>query len=320
MGAQSYPLQTHEPGKRQNSDTETFRLDDHIQFCPPPNLMDLLVQQARKLKMLPDVAVKAIAIAENPEATVKELVNVVALDVKLTMNIIALANSTLFGYTQSVSSLQQAIMRLGFRQTKNMIVASSVVSMMQKITWEETRIRDLLCKHGLLTGLINSRLNTLFGLGLQGEEFSAGLIHDLGRTLLAVSLPNEFATFDSLNFDENDSLIEKEMDAIGTTHAEVGAWFLQRNHLPEELVVVARYHHAPHQSGRFKRLVALTAIADDMANFCHREESDGVYECTQAAHLELLETLGVEDAFDTLQEYASGVIESSIQEVNQLMK
>ena len=289
-------------------------------FRPPAQLMEILVKQVAELRMLPDVAIKAIAIAEDPDSQVKDLVSVVGQDIKLTTSILSLSNSTIFGSTQTVSSLQQAITRVGFRQTKNMIMASCVVSMMQQMSWDEVRVRDLLCKHSFLTGVISSHLNTLFGFGMQGEEFTAGLVHDVGRTLLAVSVPQEFDSFDPLDFDESKDLLKQEMANIGTTHAEVGAWFLQRNHLPEELVMVARHHHKPQASAKFKRLVALTAVADEMANLYHRDGDAAVFDCANCEHLAVLEQLGADEVRNELEEFGPGIMSTSIEEVNQLLK
>jgi HD-like signal output (HDOD) protein len=287
---------------------------------PPRQLLEVLIRQVRDLKMLPDVAIQAIAIADNPDSKIVQLVDVVAQDIKLTADILALSNCSLFGSTKPALCLQQAIMRLGFRLTKSMILASSITSMMQKMPWQEVRIRDLLCEHSLLTAILCTRLNGLFQLGMQGEEFTGGLIHDLGRTLLAVSLPEEFGEFDGLDFVEPENMLDREMNAIGTTHAEVGAWFLERNHLPDELVTVARYHHAPQNAKKFPRLVAVTAVADDLANFCHRNEQDQVFECAGNRNLELLEYLGVDSAISKLEESSAEIMEAAKDGVQQMLK
>lgn len=288
--------------------------------CPPRYLTEILIRQARELQMLPAIATSAIAIADDPDSRIRDLVTIIAQDVKLTTDIVSLSNSSLFGTTQSNGSLQQAIMRLGFRQTRNMIMASSITSMMQKMPWLEIRVRDWLCKHSFMTGVINSRLNHLFQMGLQGEEFTAGLVHDIGRTLLAVTIPEEFEKIDALDFNEPDDLLERELRYVGTTHAEVGAWFLQRNQVPEELITVARYHHSPRDCSRYKRLVVITAVADDMANFYGRQGAPAGYDCMDSANLELLETLGVENPHDRLQACVDDLMGFAADEVRLLIK
>lgn len=286
-------------------------------ICPPRQLSEILIQQARYLNMLPDVAVKAIAIAEDRDADIKDLIAVISQDVMLTTNILSLSNSVLFGAGQPISSIQIAITRLGFRQTKNMILASSYTSMLKNMNWKEEHVRERLCKHSFLTALISARLNILFQMDMQGEEFTAGLIHDVGRTLLAVAIPDQFEQLDPLDFQEDENTLEHERQTIGTTHAEVGAWFLQRNHLPEELISVAKYHHSPEDTDGYLRLVALIAIADDLANHYHRQDPSP-YKCLRCPNLKILESLGVRRAARRLQESWQEIISSSIESVGQL--
>lgn len=286
-------------------------------ICPPRQLSEILIQQARHLCMLPDVAVKAIAIAEDRDANIKDLISVISQDVMLTTNILSLSNSVLFGAGQPISSIQIAITRLGFRQTKNMILASSYTSMLKNMDWREEHVRERLCKHSFLTALICARLNVLFQMDMQGEEFTAGLIHDVGRTLLAVSIPDQFDELDALDFAEDENTLEKERQVIGTTHTEVGAWFLQRNHVPAELISVARHHHDPQNTDGYLRLVALVAIADDLANHYHRQDPMP-YRCLRSPNLKILESLGVRRAARNLQESWEEIIQSSIEAIGQL--
>ncbi len=299
-------------------------LDNDEPLTLPRQLAEALIKKARDIQMLPDVALQAIALTESPDASVRDVVSVIAQDVQLTTDIMSLSNSTLFAGTTSALSLEQAVKRVGFRHIKNMIMAASITSMMQSIEWKELRSRDLLCEHSMVTAVINTRLNSLFKLGMQGEEFTAGLIHDIGRTLLAVAIPDEFSEFDPVDFDENQDTLSKENNFIGTNHAIVGAWFLQRNHLPEEFVIVAKYHHDIGQCTKFKRLVALTAVADELANLYQREGVDSPgfnpESFVGCESLEILEQLGVENATEKLRESVSELVTASVEEVRVLMK
>lgn len=289
-------------------------------FSPPRDLKENLVQAVKGLQILPDVAIQAIAIADDPDALIQDLVDVIAQDVKLTSDILALSNCSLFGSSTPAVSLQKAIMRLGFRQTKSLILASSITSMMRNMPWREVRVRDLLCEHGMLTANLCTMLNGLFRLEMQGEEFTAGLVHDLGRTLLAVTIPNDFQSFDPLDFDEPRSILDREQDQIGTTHAEVGAWFVQRSGLPEELMVVARHHHSPQHAGEFELLTTLTALADEMANFCQRTRGQGEFDFSASPYLSRMEEMGVDSASQKLEESFAHIIQSAKESVAQMLR
>lgn len=303
-----------------NTEDPMKTIESSEAVLPPRKLTEILVRQARDLQMLPDVAVRAVAVADDPNSKIEELVGIVSQDVQLTTNILSLCNSPLFAFGRAVANLQGAITRLGFRQTKNMILASCYTSMLKKMNFQEMQVRDLLGKHTFLTGVIGSKLNSLLRLGMQGEEFTAGLLHDVGRTLLAVSIPFEFEKLDPLDFVEDGTLIANELKSLGTTHAEVGAWFLQRNHLPEELISVARHHHNPADATKFKRLVALVAIADDMANYKQRKDLTEDYDCTQHEGVAILESLGVEGATEKIAKSWEFILDTSAREVGALLK
>ncbi len=68
-------------------------------------------------------------------------------------------------------------------------------------------------------------------------------MHDLGRTLLAVSAGKDFSKADPLNFEEDDATLSKERTILETDHAAFGAWFIRNSKLPETLVEVALCHH-----------------------------------------------------------------------------
>jgi HD-like signal output (HDOD) protein len=286
-------------------------------------LTEQLIQTAREIKMLPDVAAKAIAIADDPNASTQAFANIIAQDPRLTRDILSLSNSPLFPRAPGVkpiSCLKMAINRLGSRQTKQMILVSCYSSMLNQMDLEEVHVREILARHSFLTGVISTKLNKLFKLGIQGEEFTAGLLHDVGRILLATAAPKEFKLLDAMDFTERHDVINEEIEFIGTSHAEVGEWFLLRNHLPEELVSVARHHHNPAASGKFKRFVALISVADDLANYYQRQELEKEYDCTNLASLRLLETLGVENSIARLGEAWPKILSESVESSSQLFR
>ena len=271
--------------------------------------------------MLPATAAKALAMADDPEVSIGQLANVIAEDAKLTTNILSLANSPVFpvyATGKKVSCLRIAVTRLGLRQIKQMILVSCYSSMVNSMPWKEVRIRETLAKHNFLTGIISSELNKLFEMGMQGEEFTAGLVHDIGRILLAVTIPNEFGLLDRLDFNESKEILEHEKRVIGTHHSEIGAWFLSRNQLTDELINVARYHHIPFEANRYSRLIALVAAADELANQYQRDELSGDYDCSDQEGPRLLEMLGVNGAIDTINEHWREILERAVQTYQQM--
>jgi HD-like signal output (HDOD) protein len=227
--------------------------------------------------MLPAVATEALKLAQDPECPIGKFSALIERDLKLATFILRVANSTLYSQTP-VASLHQAVTRLGLKSCRGLILSSSFDSLSTRLTADLQYIREVLARHGFLTAIFAMRLNHRLKLGFQGEEFTAGLMHDLGRTLFAVAVPEQFRMIDPLDFVEPETIEARETAAIGTAHTEFGAWFAELNNLPEPLISAIRFHHIPSEAAVHRKIAALTAAADQMANFIQSRNRPKNYE------------------------------------------
>ena len=244
----------------------------------PEDLKESLRERLADLTMLPSVATEAIALTNDPDATAREFATVVERDIALATQILAMANSPVCARGRQISSLQQATVRLGFRQCRSLVIASSTACLVKKLDLSDEWVREVIWQHSFRTAAINTELNRQLKLGFDGEEFTAGLLHDFGRLLFAVAANDKFQTFDSLEFYEDDELLTREEEAVGTNHSLFGAWFAEDSGLPENIVDVIRCHHYKDPYARHDKLVSLTIAADDMANHLQRNEVIEEYE------------------------------------------
>lgn len=243
---------------------------------PSRELRSIVLQRTDELAMIPSVAVEALEIAKNPDCSISKFASVVERDIKLASDILGMANSVMYAAPKAIVSLHQAVLRIGFRQCKNLILSRSISSLMKRLSQRHQSLREELWQHSFSTALLAMNLNRSLNLGFHGEEFTAGLIHDIGRTLLVVAEPELFSQRGWYTFDEDAELLHREREAIGTDHCALGAWFVKRSNLPDALVDVIRYHHLPSQATDNQMLVAVTAAADHMANHLQRcNGSDG---------------------------------------------
>lgn len=254
------------------SEPETPRME------PPEELRTRLINQAGSWQMLPDLAVKALGMARNPDCSIKEFASVVETDPKLATEILRITNSVYYGARVPILNLKQAVTRLGFAHCRNIILAASLGSAMRRIPLDEAWMQIVLWRHSVLTGVLAMAVNRTFDMGFIGEEFTAGLIHDVGRSLFGVVAPNHFAAADPLDFEEPDGFMQREREVLMTDHCELGAWFIAHNRLPAPLVDVVGLHHTPERAIENRRLVALTAVADHMANYLQRHGTPDGYE------------------------------------------
>ncbi|MCA9065286.1 MAG: HDOD domain-containing protein [Planctomycetaceae bacterium] len=283
------------------------------QIVLPPEIRSRIAEGCRGLQMLPAVARDALEIARDPNCSIIEFTTLVERDVKLAADILAMSNSVVYSAGRSISNLHQAVVRLGFRQCKNLILSTSAASLMSNVSIEQEWIREVLWKHGFLTAILAIHVNRTLSIGYRGEEFTAGLMHDWGRTLTASCLPELFHQADALTFDEGEATLRQEMEALGATHCEIGGWFAQSTSLPPEITEVVRFHHTPEQAGEHQRLVALIAICDEMANCIQREQSRDFVPAHSPGAV-ILEGCGIPRATERLREMAPTIMEAAVRD------
>ncbi len=285
-----------------------------------PQLRAVFAHRAQNLQMLPSAAIHALEIAKNPDCSISDFVSIVERDAKLATDILGMSNSPLFSTGAiPVVSLQQSVVRLGFRQCQNLILSTCLASMMRNLSLEEEWMRDVLSQHAFLTGVAAVNINRIIGTGFQGEEFAAGLMHDFGRALIAVCMPEEFASADPLDFEESNQTPENESRVLETNHCEAGAWFAEISGLPSEFVQVIRHHHTPSNALKHRRLVALTALSDHVANHMQRFETSDNYDISTNEAALILEGSGVANVAGRLQDVIAEVMDATRREAQEMI-
>ncbi len=227
---------------------------------------------------LPDTASRALVLARDPNTKFAEFARLIEADAALATGILRIANSPLYASGCPATKLQQAVVRLGMLQCQNLIVSISMKSLFRQMAPGLHAQCAILWHHAYVTAFLCRQINRPYRLGFDGEEFSAGLLHDLGRILLLLADPECFHRVDGLNFREEADLLERERECLGIDHGALGGWFGEYSKLPGTLIEAIRFHHEPHRADHAKRLVELVAAADHMANHLQREEDVEMYE------------------------------------------
>jgi HD-like signal output (HDOD) protein len=185
-------------------------------------------------------------VINDPQASAYDVASIVSEDPGIAARILRMANSAYYGLPQPVSSIRQAIIILGTDALRSLVLSVSLMDAFATSPLER-EYQDLLWRHSLATASA-ARLFfcTRFTAGLiRGceEGFAAGLLHDIGKMILACYLPVERARVRS-NPDYGtveDHLVEQEV--IGVTHADIGVCLAERWELPIILQAAIKNHH-----------------------------------------------------------------------------
>jgi len=235
---------------------------------------------------LPSVVIKLRQYLNDPDVGFEELARVIQVDPGLTANILQLANSAYFGWTRTISSVKEAISRLGTNRVFQMVLCMSVAPLVRKPVRGYDMDAEGLWEHSLAVGICAEQLAQALKLPEARDAFTAGLLHDMGKVVMGTFVElddqplKEIMESDSLSFNE------AEMMVMGVDHAEVAGLLLSEWNLPDPVVEAARWHHEPSRACEENRvLVDLVHIADVLCiNVGWGMGSDGLqYKLDEAA-------------------------------------
>jgi HD-like signal output (HDOD) protein len=234
-------------------------------------------RQIGNVPTLPSSATRALAVINDPDCSIRDFSRIIETDPALATSLLKLVNSSLYAGPNKCVDLTQAIARLGLRETQNLILAVSVRSVFRWMPKGQEAERDRLWRHCSLTAVLCRHINDKLGLGFRGEEFSAGIAHDLGRIMLAVGHPEVFSKLASKETTDEERLLQLERETLGYTHCDLGAWLTSSWSLPEELTEVIRHHHDPASAPKHPVLASVVSLGEEMANYIERTRGvDGI--------------------------------------------
>jgi putative nucleotidyltransferase with HDIG domain len=205
-----------------------------------------LVSQMESLPSLPSLYSQVVELIRSPDSSIKRIGEVIAQDLAMTAKILQLVNSAFFGIPRHISSPAQAAGLLGLDTIKALILTIGIFSKFEQKQFDHFGIEKL-WNHSIKTGAIAKKVADNEGADkyLADNAFMAGLLHDVGKLVLVVNVPDKYERVIEIKRDQNISLNQAEQSVFGTSHAEVGAYLTGLWGLPDAIVEAVAFHHRP---------------------------------------------------------------------------
>jgi len=201
-----------------------------------------LVDRVNELPTLPAVIGRINAEMARESLTSVSLAKIIVEDASLASMILKLANSAYYGLVKQVDTVDRAITVLGMEAVRNLAMGVSAFSLFKN---DPTGVMDIdgLWHYTLACAVATGRL--LRGAGLEDKGFLAGLLHDLGKVIIAHILPDETIMVLGMMKDTGQRQGEVEREVFGFDHARIGSLLADKWHFPEVYSRAIRFHHDP---------------------------------------------------------------------------
>jgi putative nucleotidyltransferase with HDIG domain len=229
------------------------------------NLVDTIIQSAHQLPPFPAVIQRALALINDPKSSVSTVVETIQYDQVITANVLRVCNSPYYGLRQSVSSLQEAVIIIGFDPLLEIVLGSVAGSALgEAIPGYDLESGDL-WRHSISSALLSQMISQRINRGQDHMVFTAALIHDIGKVMLNTYVKDQFLTIKDLVNTKKISFLTAEKEVLGIDHAELSATIAEQWNFPREITQAIRYHHTPLLAPADKEVVYLIYLSNLIA-------------------------------------------------------
>ncbi len=203
-------------------------------------------QQIRELPSLPEIVLKINDLLDAPDTSIDSLCEVIEKDQAIVFKMLLLVNSAFFGLREKISSVQEATIILGFDAIRNIVISLSAFNTLNVISDKKSinHFRmDGFWKHSVGVAVLSRYLSDKKQMGDPEKCFVAGLLHDMGKLILAAYFNKEFEKIIKLSKKEKILYREAEKQMIPGGHHEIGFCIARKWRIPTYLSNTLYCHH-----------------------------------------------------------------------------
>ncbi len=234
---------------------------------------------------LPGGLASVLSVAGSEDATAEDVAQAIMLDPGLSTKVLRMANSAFYGRLTRAETVTEAVVTLGFSAVRTIALAASVVEhilpekTVPGLSWQA------FWKHCVSTGAAAELLlRQMTGSRRHGEvAFVAGLLHDVGKLVVARNAPTAFAAcVQSARASGGASILTAETEVLGTDHSLVGAMLAEAWRIPDTIANAISSHHSDADPAELDPAVAAVRSGNIIAKLAQGSYLAGC-EVTQTA-------------------------------------
>ncbi|MBL8230201.1 MAG: HDOD domain-containing protein [Bryobacterales bacterium] len=209
-----------------------------------PDLREKAFKALNQLPAFNPTLNKLLATLAKEDVFFSEVAAVIEKDTVLAGNVLKLVNSALYSRSGTINSVRNAVAILGLSKLRNLALSLSVSRMFKQMKTAKSWSQADFNLHSVATAIMADTLAQRLPVSYPEGAFTAGLLHAVGKLLIAVALPDEFDRIVRTFHDRDQGTIEDvEMEIIGCCHSELAAAALAQWKLPSDIQEAVAHQH-----------------------------------------------------------------------------
>jgi HD-like signal output (HDOD) protein len=194
-----------------------------------------------------------------------QIAEVIRRDPSLSARLLRMVNSVYFGLSARVNNIEEAVFFLGLRQIRELSMATPVIEELEQL--QQTAATQLpwkdLWTHSIATAILTREIIAATPLHVDDDtDYLSGLLHNIGKVVMAYAFPEELRALLATPAATPAEFCVLERELIGWDHGQIGAHYLARHQLSEEIAFAVQYHNDPDRAPRHRQFAAAVQIAD----------------------------------------------------------
>lgn len=254
----------HEQFKSSQNVSQNLNKKDDLDFD-----IDSVIKKLNDLPTLPIVIQRILELVNDPNTSINQMTNIITSDQSLTAKTLKLVNSAFYGFEKKIKTVKQAIIIIGFDAVKNLALSASVFDVFKSVKQRSNFQREAFWQHSFGVAVASKIISEDTLIGVPGELFVAGLLHDIGKIVLDAYFPKQM---DSILYNISKSsttFVESERILGKIDHTQIGFRLGKKWKLPDELIYPIRFHHDPIKTEKFRNLVSVVHLANIVAKLAN---------------------------------------------------
>ncbi|MGE3164227.1 MAG: HDOD domain-containing protein [Planctomycetota bacterium] len=202
-----------------------------------------VIDKALNLHTLPVVVLEAERLMRDRRTSAQDVAQLIVRDIAIAERVLKLANSAYYGFQKRIGNLTQAVVLLGFQAVRNLLLTVSVIETFRPSSDDDFDYPRF-WGHSVATAIVSTGLARKARLPDADEVYVAGLLHDVGKLLVAQHLPALSGRVLELQR-RGVPARDAERRILGYDHSDIGYKLSTSWSLPDSIAAAVRDHHCP---------------------------------------------------------------------------